>query len=688
MAGLLDNPAFQLSGLMDTKPMQDLSALQSSRAIGSVNQGAPSQFSGYGKKPGESIEMPDLSTPDISQAQDAGAARAMSRASGRGGAAPQMNGSGITAGGGDMAGFSPKLMDLARAMAPNSDDRSNSMAAAGIGMAEAGSHGSDFLSALASGAGAGLDFFQKQRAMRANQALEGAKFQSEDTLRQAQGRQADAAAENYSRQAFAGNLPYVMMMAKKSGSPQRMMGPMGTQVLIMPDGSMRDAIAGQGSPQSGAGNPPPPGGGVSSATPLNGSAPQDPSSTQPIVQTAAKPAPNAPSPVAPPPAAVDLKQPYVPQGFSKDAWDTVQSMSEMIGPAGDQARDTIIKAQEADPVFASRRAGMIAKAEAVAKLPYETVDALAPGGAYKVTMTKDKWLAQQNAASTTVNPNKAPGDVAPPNTPLPTLDSKTLGVHSVVPQAPDGGGFPPMPQGASSLGPMAETQQKDAAETLKQWKDNSVSYDESVQRLRTLAQMYKLTQTNEWSDAKTDVARNLSALSATLGIPFKPSKEFFGDPAAAQIAIKNATIAAFEQARHYTNRITNMELSGTTKSVAQPDLQPQAAYDIIVKGIADMERGQSMQNGWQRAQKEGWTNPSAYEESWYRSNAPDAWVQSTRARAGNFAGMPVPGAEERNGVASYVNRKGQLGRWDTENNKFVPIKGSYNNFAIAPAPFD
>lgn len=713
--GLLDNGIFQTTGLDNTGPLQTLNALSAARgqtaaSVGSVPIGRPKEFNATPGQKQDSVPMPNFDMPDVGSAMDAGSARATSDARRSRDTSSESD---ATDG---LLGMSPKVLDLARAMAPNSTDNGYALTRAGIGMMESGAHSGNFLESLAKGAGAGLDALQQQRALRANYALEQFKANSGAMLQQAQSRQADATAMSQLRQAFQGSYPVAIMAAKRSGKAVQITGPMGQPVWVDARGSLSPTDPGAGAPAA-----PMPGGAAPGEPPIPamvdptkgrppfagppelGLIPPPPGSSPPQTAAAVAPPmppqaamPGLPPPgvAAPPPAASAPAKPFIPPGMSPDAWEALQMTSEIPGQTGDAARNQIIDLEKLDPELNARRAGMQARAESLAKAPFETVDTVSPNGGYIVTMPKDKWMKQQADALdhplATPNAPKPPSqDIAPPDAPpMPKLDASVLNVHSVTPDAPDGGGFPVVPQGAAKPTAMTEQMFKDAGEAQKQWTVNSQKYGEASSRLRTLAQMYKLTETNQWNEAKSDVAANLAALSSTLGIPFKASKEFFGDPAAAQIAIKNATIAAFQQASQYTNRITNMELQGTTKSVAMPDLQPAATYDIITKGIAELEHGQAMQAGWTKAQKNGWNNPLAYEEAWYRANPVDAWNDSVRRRAGNFAGMPLPDQNDMNPNATYVTRTGVITKYNPETKKLKPIKSGYGDLAINPVPFD
>lgn len=329
MAGFGDNPLFAMTGLDRTGPLSTLQALQASRgsiaggttpnglSIGSLNMGAPKELNGYNAGPGDkqSVPLPDLSAPDISTAMDEGASRAERDAKG----SPRMAASGSSTkdeqdsgGAAGMLGFSPKLLDLARAMAPNSDDRANSLAAAGIGMAQAGSHGSDFLSALASGAGTGMDFFQKQRAMRAEQALKSASFQSEDQLRQAQ-------IANLQSEAQIRSLPYQIAGFTPS-----------------------QAGNGPGAPPGGPGAGPP--------------APGAPPSAAPGMPTSGGP-PQGGAMTAPAPAA-QTGAPYMPDGVTPQMYAITQKFAALPPgtPMGDAARKQLTDWAQMSPGYVRQKA--------------------------------------------------------------------------------------------------------------------------------------------------------------------------------------------------------------------------------------------------------------------------------------------------------------------------------------------
>lgn len=670
MPGLLSNPFPGLGVKQQSNPdllsqiiqnRNDPLGMLAALRAGQSSQSAPSSSSGGG----DDSPAADLKMPDSRNAMDYGS-HAAARDAGLHANGPS-GGSDTSSGGAaglGALGIHPGLINLAKSMMPTQDDDNAAMAKAGFTMAA--TPGSNFGATFAKGALAGVDQLQEMRQKRAEWALKQAELESQDRLRQSQ-------EINFARQAFAGNFPYVVAAARKSGMPMSMSGPMGTPILVSPDGSYRDA------PQAGAASAPPPQAPPGGAPPMapNGGPPAPPAPNQTPQSGGpplAAPIPSAAPNVAPP-------NPYAKLGVTNDAYDAANTMAGIMGPAGDVARKQMQEWATSTPAYK----GEVAGTEGAAKAKYETVEVLDPSGNFTTTVPKDKWLAgfgKNGPPPPSAPPPASLGGQAPPAQQLPTLDSKTLGVKQVIPDAPTGGGFPVVPPNAKGMTAGTEQMYKDAAEVPKQWADSAKSLDVSDTRLRSLAHMYKLTETNEWADAKTEVAANLKEIYKQLDLPFTVGTDTFGDPAAAQIAIKNATIAAFEQARQYTNRITNMELQGQTKTVATPDLQPQAVYNIVMNGIATVERGRQMMNGWNDAQKEGWKNPLAYEAAWYNSNPADAWVESASRRAGNFKGMPLPPKEELNTTAQYVLRDGRIAKWN--GNGFTPVKKNYTDLDIPP----
>ncbi len=246
MAGLLDSPLVQMAGLnrpgSPVGTLQALSAMRGQNAAagptaGSVNLGPPSMFKGYANAPDrEGVGFPDMAPPDISTAMDEGAARASRDASGsrhRRDDEPPPPPGGDGAENSGPLGFNPKVLDLARAMAPNGDDNRSALARAGIGMAEAGGRTGNFLSALAAGAGQGFDYLQRQRANRAQMALEQAKVNNESGYRSAslaqtgqyqqgmlglQGRQATAAEQEAALKAAKSPAEIALAEAQAKGA--------------------------------------------------------------------------------------------------------------------------------------------------------------------------------------------------------------------------------------------------------------------------------------------------------------------------------------------------------------------------------------------------------------------------------------------------------------------------------------
>lgn len=725
-----------LLGAGPSDPLVQPQALRATNA-GNVTLGAPSEQAGY-RSPSASAATP----ADVDYAGAARAGADMARQDS--GAAPRRGDS--TGARSDAAAASdmhPLVLDLARAMQPNSSDSDMALAQAGLGMMVAGGHNSNFLTALGEGAQSGLDYYQKLRAFRAQQAMNTFNAESEDRLRQAQAQYYQSDALRQGVQAFGANYPFLLRSANKSQQPvYTAFGPDGRPAFVMPGGAIRAANAGSIPSPSPQAPPPaaPPGGGAPPPIPNLVSPPlanmpqseierrvmadlgrgpgvdNSPAATdakltalananrppdQPAPAASPQPAPPQPGP---PPAN---RQPvnsedanmqtkadaWRPSGYTQDAWEALQDASEIYGPGGDKAREQVTSLESQNPYLAAIRKKAEATADEVARAPYQTVKTLDKDGGYYVEMTKADWLkryqdnANSNLPSNTAPPPPSTNIAGPDAPPMPTLDNKTLSVKSVIPDAPIGGGFPPMPPNASEPTDFTKNMQKAAGDEQTKWTTNSEKGASALSDLRTLAQMYKLTMSNEWAEGKAELAANLKALSSTLSIPLTVSKDVFGDPAAIQAAIKSQMKQTFEIAGQFTNRITNMEMTSAQRALSNPDLQPAANFKIVTGGIASLERGMSMQNGWAKAQAQGWRNPLAYEDAWFRANPLDAWQESVTRRAGNFAGMPLPPLNQMNGMATYV-AKGRLWKFDPSSRTLSPYQGNYQELAIPGVPYE
>lgn len=164
--GIFDNSTFGKPG----SPLNTLATLTAMRGPGGQNFTA-----GYGDAPKESIQLPEMKSPDTGSALDMGSKRAEDAARHPSDMAKR-----------DMMGFSPKLLDLAKAMGGGPDyDNNMALTRAGIGMATAGGQTGNFLSALTAGMGSGVDYLQQARASRAERAMKEAEFNSNQDYRRA-----------------------------------------------------------------------------------------------------------------------------------------------------------------------------------------------------------------------------------------------------------------------------------------------------------------------------------------------------------------------------------------------------------------------------------------------------------------------------------------------------------------------
>ncbi len=349
--GLMDNPLYQITGLGSQPPTGPMGTLAALRATDAAR--VPSQFQGYNTPAGATptVPLPDFSPPDVATSIDEGSGRAV-RDSGR---APQMDNMGLPVGtseSGGVGGVSSDVLNLAKALAPGGDPQSMALMRAGLSMANAGSHNSNFLASLSEGAESGFNELQRQRALRADWALKNAQFQSENQLRQAQ-------AINLGRENFVASYPYLVAAAKKSNQPQQGMGPMGVPVWIMPDGSLQ-----QTNP-SGANTSPGP-------SPVGGAA----GNTQAMPPQAGGPAGTvtAPAPAANAglagDAATTVPTPYLPPGITKDMYDAQALLAGVSGPAGDAARSKLTEWGASNPDYKAEVAGK----EAKARSPYTVLN--------------------------------------------------------------------------------------------------------------------------------------------------------------------------------------------------------------------------------------------------------------------------------------------------------------------------
>lgn len=181
MPGLFGSPLFDMVGLNQSGPMNTLENLaamrgQNASMVGSVPIGMPAALSGSPQQQEATVPMPQFSPQDMDAAMEAGTSKALRDSKKE---RPAKTGA---PGEDDMLGFNPAVLDLAREFATEGD-KNMALTRMGLGMMEAGGRTGNFLSALAAGAGQGLDTLQQQRAARAEYAMKQAEFNANQGYR-------------------------------------------------------------------------------------------------------------------------------------------------------------------------------------------------------------------------------------------------------------------------------------------------------------------------------------------------------------------------------------------------------------------------------------------------------------------------------------------------------------------------
>lgn len=196
--------------------------------------------------------------------------------------------------------------------------------------------------------------------------------------------------------------------------------------------------------------------------------------------------------------------------------------------------------------------------------------------------------------------------------------------------------IPPVSEAAPIVGSKEtqEANQKDWAETTKQWAVAQAALPQAQQRIGALAQVMKSYQTGAFAEHMSDFV----AMARAAGLRIPPGAA--NDPAGAEIILKNNFGAAIDGMKATgLTRWTQSELFGQTKNFANTDLQPVANFEILAQTQGRLAQQQAEIQDWAEAQRQNWRSPQDFERAWLAKNPLDRYVDIAKVQIGPLAGM-------------------------------------------------
>lgn len=223
--------------------------------------------------------------------------------------------------------------------------------------------------------------------------------------------------------------------------------------------------------------------------------------------------------------------------------------------------------------------------------------------------------------------------------PLPeTLDAKDMVSKSTGTVIPAPKGQIPMKIGSAPNPEWIKEEQS--------WSSTLPMNYQTEQKLLTLGNALKMTQSGMWADHKADVYAAMKALH----IPISNSMQ--NDVSAVQTIIHEnmlSTLGTLKETMAGTgSRMTQMEFDRISKAMTNAGIQPEANQQILAEAIGTLRQNRALVNSWQEAKTSGWSNPFAYQQSWLAKNPTSGFVEQSRSDLGPLKGMtgakpPAPG---------------------------------------------
>jgi hypothetical protein len=190
---------------------------------------------------------------------------------------------------------------------------------------------------------------------------------------------------------------------------------------------------------------------------------------------------------------------------------------------------------------------------------------------------------------------------------------------------------PPIPQDAASLkAAIPDWQKKDAEMTSM-----PMIVQEPMQRLQTIADMFKLTETGQWATGKAQ----LGAMAKAAGISLPEG--WTGDVTAVQTALHENSVKTLQTLKATTSRFTQLEFKTLAGNTEHPDLQPGANLQQLAEDVGTLQQQAALGKDWNTVGKmTGWRNPMAYEAAWSQHNPLPQFVAAAKDKIGPLKGMP------------------------------------------------
>jgi hypothetical protein len=168
------------------------------------------------------------------------------------------------------------------------------------------------------------------------------------------------------------------------------------------------------------------------------------------------------------------------------------------------------------------------------------------------------------------------------------------------------------------------------------WSSSLPSNYQTEQRLMTLGNALKKTQSGWGAPEKADVAAALKSLG------INPPQNL-GDPAAVQTVIHEnmlATLGTLKDTMAGTgSRMTQMEFDRISKAMTNAGIQPEANLQILGEAVGTLRQNRAMINSWPEAKQSGWSNPYDYQQSWLSKNPIGTFVDKAKTDIGPLKGM-------------------------------------------------
>ena len=241
----------------------------------------------------------------------------------------------------------------------------------------------------------------------------------------------------------------------------------------------------------------------------------------------------------------------------------------------------------------------------------------------------------KSQANPTVNAGKGPQQA--------TIDPQTAQVHSVIPQAPEGGGYPipnvPKAAKVTGVGDDAKELAKTDSEFSKDMLARAPMTDNAIDRYKAIAQAFKTFE----SGSPADKQHAGAAFAAAAGFPGVANMIMRGDPAGAEWVRKEGVNIVLDTLKAATPRFAQSEFNKLSDQ-GTPNItnRPEANHQLVSEGLGLMLRNKAFMNDWEQARQNGWSSVSSFYTNWTKQNPLSQFTRAAQRQIGNFKGMDVP----------------------------------------------